>query len=222
MRLTAQDSRYVVFDDVLPDFDGFLRFFGRQEFASVSLSGWKRVWRPTDGDVLATRQHRHLEAPFGSKMDEIHHVVSTMASSHLRDFVGPWGDILIKSYIYAEGTRISWHNDVGYSAAAIFYAHDSWKASWGGELLVAESPPEDVRARVESAAAASQDGLRRLHDPLVEHMGVGHYISPKPNRLVFTRGGVWHCINRVDRSAGDALRCSVVCFFTPPQQNSEK
>lgn len=214
MILTAQDRRYVVFDDVLDDFAGFTRFFGSQDFASVTLAGWQRVWHPTDGTVLAGRQLKHSASPFNSRMDDLHRVVHSLAASHLRDFVGAWSDILVKPYVYSEGTKISWHNDLGYSAAAIFYAHERWSASWGGELMVSEPPPEGERVFMESACAASQDGLRRAHEPMVERMGLGHYISPKPNRLVFTRGGVWHCISRVDKSAGDALRCSVVFFFT--------
>ena len=48
---------------------------------------------------------------------------------------------------------------------------------------------------------------------LLNHYGMGLYVSPLPNRIVFTKGKTWHCINRVDQSAGDNVRCSVVAFF---------
>ena len=52
-----------------------------------------------------------------------------------------------------------------------------------------------------------------FEDKFLEHYGCGHYITCKPNRLVFTKGGVWHSVNRVDKDAGDHVRMTIVAFF---------
>jgi hypothetical protein len=39
------------------------------------------------------------------------------------------------------------------------------------------------------------------------------FLSPRPNRLVLLRGGVRHCIKKVESAAGNAFRASVSGFF---------
>ena len=52
-----------------------------------------------------------------------------------------------------------------------------------------------------------------MEDKFLSAHGFGTYVTCKPNRLVLTRPGVWHSINRVDDDAGDHCRASVVGFF---------
>ena len=47
-------------------------------------------------------------------------------------------------------------------------------------------------------------------------LGMGQYISPKPNRLVVIAGGNPHMINKVSPSAGDHGRCTIAGFFHCP------
>jgi hypothetical protein len=48
---------------------------------------------------------------------------------------------------------------------------------------------------------------------LVEEIGIGQYLVPKPNRLVVMAGGHPHKIARVDTAAGNHVRASVAGFF---------
>ena len=137
---------------------------------------------------------------------DLHHNVYNLAKSHLAELVGKegddWDEISYTPYIYGAGTKISWHDDTGYRAAAIFYCHPEWNPFWGGELMLANTPRiEDVQL-----PAGNSDLINRgFTSALLNHFGNGTYILPIPNRLAFTRTGVWHCINRVDSAAGDKI-----------------
>lgn len=214
MKLISRDDNHAVLDGVLEDgvFDKFSSFFNNLDFAYRSLTGWQKVWRVSDGLILAGPAYYAFKAPHNCMMDLLGSIVGTLAEQHLESIVGKkgedWDDYFMTPYIYPVGTKISWHNDYGYSAAAIFYTHRVWNPNWGGELLLAKTSPEKEK---ESVCIDTVD--RGSLVPLLNEYGVGNYISPLPNRLVFTKGKTWHSINRVDPSAGDALRNSVVTFF---------
>ena len=53
-------------------------------------------------------------------------------------------------------------------------------------------------------------------DAMLQKLGVGRFISPKPNRLVVIAGGTAHRINPVSSSAGDHVRCTIAGFFHRP------
>ena len=55
MKLTVKDPRMAVVDDVFeaPVFTDFLRFFNTLDFAYRSMTGWQKVWRINDGQILA-------------------------------------------------------------------------------------------------------------------------------------------------------------------------
>jgi hypothetical protein len=216
MKLLVKDNNYAVLDSVLDDasFKQFCHYFNTLDFAYRSLTGWQKVWRISDGQVLAGSPYYASKGPHNCMMDGMIEVINTLATQHLETIVGKkgedWDDFLLTPYIYPVNTKISWHNDYGYSAAAIFYTHSFWDPHWGGELFIAKTSPESD-ARLTSQPS---DAIDRSYMPeLLNEYGLGQYISPLPNRLVFTKGKVWHAINRVDASAGDALRRSVVAFF---------
>lgn len=216
MKLTTKDSQLAVLDEVFsPEtFKQFWSYFNNLDFAYRSMNGWQKVWRINDGQILASSPFYHSKAPFNNPMDWIDQTVTALAKEHLQDIVGKegedWYDILYTPYIYPAGTKISWHDDYGYTGACIFYPHQEWNPHWGGELCVARTPlPQEVQA-----GKVSEDFMTREYvAPLLNAYGMGIYVSPLPNRMAFTSGSVWHSINRVDQSAGDNVRCSVVAFF---------
>jgi len=215
MQLTTKENNYAIVDDVFDKntFDQFVSYFGSMDFAFRSMTGWQKIWRLTDGQILAGPPYYHSRAPFGCPMDGLHAVILALAEQHLQDVVGKkgedWDDFFLTPYIYPVGTKISWHNDTGYVAAAIFYPHEKWSSNWGGELLLADVNNNDVKC------TENNDPINRQHSGAVlDNLAMGRYISPKPNRMVFTKTGVWHSINRVDVNAGEKARCSVVAFFT--------
>lgn len=217
MKLTSKDNYHAIVDEVFePDvFRSFWDYFNNLDFAYRSMTGWQKVWRISDGQILASAPNYHSQAPFNSPMDLLHQTVLGLAKQHLEEIVGKegedWKELFFTPYIYPTGTKISWHDDYGYTGACIFYPHQEWGANWGGELMIARTP---ATTEVKADNSPPDVMTRKYIDPMLNHYGMGVYVSPQPNRMVFTSGKVWHSINRVDQSAGDHVRCSVVGFFT--------
>ena len=216
MKLTTKDSQLAVVDEVLsPEmFNHFWSYFNGLDFAYRSMNSWQKVWRINDGQILCGTGQYGSKAPFNSPMDWIHQTVLALAEQHFEDLVGKkgedWQDILLTPYIYPAGTKISWHDDYGYTGACIFYPHKVWNPHWGGELFVAKTPkPQDIQG----INIQSEFMTREYVAPLLNAYGMGNYVAPLPNRMAFTSGKTWHSINIVDEAAGDNVRCSVVVFF---------
>jgi hypothetical protein len=140
-------------------------------------------------------------------------------------------NISARSFLYPQGTGLSWHeDDVLYSGGYAFYAHPEWNSQWGGELLVAD---ESTRSRdIESEQIVTlvrDEGRIKLtktrippfldnarQNAVLGNVGMGRYITPKPNRLVVIAGGNPHMINAVRSAAGDHVRCTIAGFFHCP------
>jgi Rps23 Pro-64 3,4-dihydroxylase Tpa1-like proline 4-hydroxylase len=59
--------------------------------------------------------------------------------------------------------------------------------------------------------------LENAHETkILMEEGVGTYLMPKPNRLVFLTSGVLHCIKKVERAAGNKVRGTIQGFFQDP------
>ena len=211
MRLTTKDTNLAVVDDVLPNeqFTQFWKYFNEVPFAYRSMTGWQKVWRINDGQILAGPPYYDSHGTFNDPMEWVKQNVKALAKQYFEDIVGKegedWNEILFTPYLYAAGTKISWHNDYGYTGACIFYPHLKWNPHWGGELMI---------AKTEKRSVASDDMMTRdFVSPILDEYGMGVYVAPIPNRMAFTSGSVWHSISRVDQAAGDNVRCSVVAFF---------
>lgn len=196
----------VVYDDVLDreQFENTWRAVQSDNYTTPHIGGWSKVWRATDGAPLASGNYDTENAPFGNYMDAMSFYIMNAAKLHEK-VVPSREKLTLRSYIYPRGTKLNWHNDMGYSAAAIFYVHPEWASTWGGELMLARTP--------ERTEFPPPHLDHREEDKFLEVFGAGMYITCKPNRLVITRGGVWHSINRVDADAGDHCRAAVVGFF---------
>jgi len=197
---------FVVYDDVLTpeQFSAVWAAVQQEEYLMPHISGWTKVWRLTDGTCIGSRDYEVKDKPVGGYVDLMSQMFTTVAKAH-PPLVSSWNALTVRSYLYPRGTKLSWHNDFGYAAAAIFYVHPEWASTWGGELLIAKTPACD------SVQPPHLD--HKQEDKFLEFYGTGTYVTCKPNRLVLTRGGVWHSINRVDEDAGDHCRASVVGFF---------
>lgn len=200
----------VVYDDVLqPDqFAAVWVAVQNEEYLMPHISGWTKVWRTTDGTCIGSRDYDASKGPHGGHIELMASMFTNVAGAH-PSLVPSWAGLSIRSYLYPRGTKLSWHNDLGYAGAAIFYAHPEWGSTWGGELMLAKTPPG------QSVPMPHLD--HREEDRFLGTYGMGMYITCKPNRLVLTRAGVWHAINRVDADAGDHCRSSVVGFFKGEQ-----
>lgn len=196
-----------VYDDVMKpeEFSSIWQFVQMENYMMPHITNWSKVWRITDGTSLGGNLYDNSDAPFNNQMDLINHYIVEIAKMH-PELIGEYKKLYLRSYIYPRGTKLSWHNDKGYTAAIIFYTHPYWGSTWGGELLIAKTQ------EVQGVPPPHLD--HTFEDSLLSQYGYGHFITPKPNRLVITKGGVWHQINRVDDDAGDHCRASIVGFFT--------
>lgn len=203
---TAEAEDFVVYDDVMDkeQFKLVWEAVQNEEYAMPHISGWSKVWRATDGFPIGGRNYDVSDKPFDNYMDAMNFYISSAAQTN-KNIIPSWETLILRPYIYPRGTKLNWHNDLGYKAAAILYVHPEWASTWGGELMLARTPP--------GVNIPPPHLDHREEDKFLEIYGMGTYITCKPNRLVLTRAGIWHSINRVDPDAGDHCRTSVVGFF---------
>lgn len=209
MRKTAETEDFVIYDDVLDEeqFKAVWNSIQQEHYLIPHMAGWSKVWRVTDGTCIGTKDYDTTNAPFNNYMDLMQFFITNTAKLHTK-LLQEWDRIILRSYLYPRRTKLNWHNDLGYAGAAIFYAHPEWASTWGGELMLAQTPPDC------NMPPPHLD--HREEDKFLGTYGMGTYITCRPNRLVITRPGVWHSINRVDDDAGDHCRATVVGFFKAP------
>jgi hypothetical protein len=117
-----------------------------------------------------------------------------------------WSNATVCPYLYPAGCGLSWHTDGAYVGAYIYYAHQKWSPHWGGELLVSAG----------EAGESSAPNRRLVKDDEAEPppmAGMGYFFAPRPNRMIYLRGGTFHAIKKVEAAAGDNMRISVSGFF---------
>jgi Rps23 Pro-64 3,4-dihydroxylase Tpa1-like proline 4-hydroxylase len=141
-KILDNEGKFVLYDNVLDSetFKVIWKWVQSLKYTSVNSSGeFMKIWKLTDGNPMASQSWFHSNSPFNSPLDLIHAKCLELTTNHPKVF-GDWKEIVFRSYIYGRGTKINWHNDPGYTAAAIFYTHPVWSAGWGGELQIAEVP----------------------------------------------------------------------------------
>lgn len=222
MKEVARTSRFVVWDDVLSanEFGLLMAHVSNQNFRSVHTTSWEKVWKLTDGQVFRTQSLYSENFPTNSPMDRIFELMMelslsnpTISGTNPKD----WNRLTTACYIYPKGTRIAWHGDGAiYTSAFTYYCHPRWSPHWGGELMVAQTPHENTMPKLDYDVSPGVDHSR--YDAWISAYGIGQMVVPKPNRLVLMQGGTCHMVNRVDESAGDNLRMSVVGFTMVPQK----
>jgi Rps23 Pro-64 3,4-dihydroxylase Tpa1-like proline 4-hydroxylase len=213
---------YAIIDDFLPQQEHLSLWdaFQPQLHAPESAAGWNRFYRLMDGDEPANSKSasRKLslrddaadisQAPsmlraFGEKLSQL------MTGERPPISVDTWNGFSLSAWVYQPGAGLEWHSDTGRIAAYIYYMHPEWRSSWGGELLIAADG-----ARLSGAQAAEPS---RCGDPKAARESVcetgGVFVYPRPNRLVILRGGIPHCVKKVEGAAGKVFRASLSGFF---------
>lgn len=209
-KILDNDGKFAIYDNVLEQetFKLTWKWVQNLKYQVINASGeFRKIWKLSDGTPMGSDGWSHLTAPFNNPLDAVYAKVLELAQIHPK-MVGDWKEIIFRSYIYGKGTRISWHDDHGYTAAAILYTHPYWSAHWGGELQIAETPQIELNEKNVGGPLETW-----WTDNIMGHLGCGYYIQPKPNRIALTSAHVWHAINRVDENAGNNCRCSIVAFF---------
>lgn len=195
----------------LEDFAKVWKYVQAESYVQpMSAGSWLKVWRLGDNQPLGSNAYHSTTLPHNNMMDLINEKFVEIAGQY-KDIVSEYKELILRSYIYARGCKLSWHDDsTVYAGAATYYTHPKWGSTWGGELMIAEAPS------IEEVFKQKPSGPHLEHeweDRYINIYGLGQWISPKPNRLVLMAPGVYHSINRVDPDAGDHCRCGIVGFF---------
>lgn len=233
MQVVTDNPQFCVHDDVLPahTFSGLQRLLADAPFERVHQPGRGYAWRPEDGEPDATSACFHDgPAPWAALLFD-------RLLSHAEAFqplVGArgkdWSAVSARAFRHSAGSGLSWHtDDRSYAGAWIFFAHPEWDCHWGGELLVADPschgrqwrepalPASEGRSLPKAEALQARERLKvQAENALLGAVGVGHYIFPKPNRLVVIAGGHPHRVNPVAPQAGAHARATVSGFFLRP------
>jgi len=80
-------------------------------------------------------------------------------------------------------------------------------------LPTSSLPFDPVRSDAELAPVDAPHLDNRRENEVLDEIGAGTYLTPKPNRLVVMAGSTPHMINRVHAAAGTNARCAVAGFF---------
>lgn len=227
--MATADRPYLVIDDFL-DTDDWTDLWSALQVADLApVSRTKGAWKLDDGVPLGSEEIitpersnelRHDPArphvfPSETALD---HVLAGVLgeAERIGTLIGDaWAHITARFYAYPRGSALSWHGDdhALYSGAYIYYVHPHWNAHWGGELLVADMPQDGSAAPIMGHRFDNES-----YSEVLMESGTGHYVAPKPNRLVIL-GGAPHMVAPVRAAAGDAVRASVSGFFLNEPQD---
>lgn len=228
---TLFEGRVVVIDDAVspPVHEALWKFFVGQKFYSCHEPHFAPTYRLTDGQSWAsnTSTIRIFKTPrsgaptsVGAPSNPIGQMLSAMLSTPEVQALllqsQAWSDLALNCTIFPPGAGLSWHADGGHSAAFAYYVHPRWNEAWGGELLLdrARPDPETETGGASSRKPSHRDLYQDISRAYEETMGLGHYVTARPNRLVVLQAGVRHAIKKVDLAAGEAYRAAISGFFT--------
>jgi hypothetical protein len=213
---------YAIIDDFLPQQDHLSLWdaFRPQLHAPESTARWNSFYRLMDGDALANSKcdlrkpslrddaADNSQAPsmlraFGEKLSRL------MTGQRPPISVDTWDGFSLSAWVYQPGAGLEWHSDTGRIAAYIYYVHPEWRSSWGGELLIAADRAPSSGAQVAEPSRCGDS--KEAKESVCETGGV--FVYPRPNRLVILRGGIPHCIKKVEGATGKVFRASMSGFF---------
>jgi hypothetical protein len=232
MKVVKETDLYIILDDVLSESE-FALFREYTEASDYARNpNWIKPWDLADqmpwqtGETVYTRG-KQMRAddprrayPTGLAIDLLFDRI--VSSKYYRKHF-PNTYVTARTYLHPPGSGLDWHDDGGrFQGAYTFYAHPSWHASWGGELLIVE---DELGRRLLPDRKRMKDGKTEtvgeswsvlykedLSTMLFENVTSTEFVFPKPNRLVFLKGGLWHKICLV-KPAAPFARCAVAGFF---------
>jgi hypothetical protein len=185
MKQVVKNQKFSIFDDVFNEHNlSYIQLFLQHAPFDYPYS--------SDGIHGISKPFRH-DIIYNNIIDGIFTYAKQIAEF---DFCSGWKDCILTHSIYPRGSKGSWTTHVNNKAIMYFYVHEKWKANWGGELLIGQTPPNP-----DSEEKAFLDN--RWHDEHLNQFGTGLYITPKPNRCVVVPGSEWSKINQVSDDAGD-------------------
>lgn len=237
MKTVYQDEHYCVIDDFLSNDQKELvwAYIQEEEFRHVRDPRWDKAFRLTDGNPLRGpaylshyyhKDEKRPVFPTGKGVDIVFEEILKNIDS-FSPWVGKkeadWQFFFARAYLYQAMEGLSWHRDNNYNAkgAFVYYAHPSWDVQWGGELLIASQVSKDIVYPKKQTYSGEEKPLgshldNSFENKILMEKGIGHYVLPKPNRLVLLQSGLLHTIKKIDASAGDHVRAIIQGFFLHP------
>jgi hypothetical protein len=234
MKKVFENNFCIVFDDLLnsQNFEELWNFFQNERFQFIMSDEWIKVNRLTDGNSLygSARFSKKKDEiplqfvfPFSDPFDIFFRVIYSLIPK-INKVVGKehsnWKLFTARPYIYPKGAGLSWHNDdCGYTGAYVYYIHPYWNSQWGGELLIGDRTAFNIKYGKQKKIPNFNESFAGYHlyntmeSEQLFKSGIGTYILPKSNRIVFLKAGIHHMIKKVEDSAGDHARCSIAGFF---------
>lgn len=221
-RAAMKPRSHVVINDFLSpsQFQTLWAYFVGASFRGVHQVARKKVYRLYDGEPFAAEQFYRdrctdaEELPLPLAIQAFYDaLINNVDFSEFASSIGPWDSISFQAFAYPINTGLNWHIDRGRLFGFVFYAHPMWRPSWGGELLIADDQQDLVRRSSTSDLDTFLQFYKGADELLNGGGAVGRFISACPNCLVLIRGGVPHCIKKVEIAAGEGFRASLVGFF---------
>jgi len=232
-RLVTQTDRFLVVDEFLAHDEQLAvwNHFQCQPFRRVEDLGFQGHWLIEDAAVLrgpsvGYAHARDARYPTETPLD-IMIARFIDLSEHFTPLLGAfgdaWDDFTAQMSLHPSGTGLVWHRDAEENVGSYtYYAHPTWNAEWGGELLLSDdvSIPKELGVYFHRLAPASKASgfAAPAHldnddaSELLMRRGLGFFVAPKPNRLVVIQAGTPHAIAKVRPSAGRQVRASVTGF----------
>jgi hypothetical protein len=210
MDLTLDLRNTRVFDNVLSkeQFAELFDWYNAIPLVNKAAQGeWNKSWNLGDGNILIGHQLAWaLEEP--PKLNPPHTILEPVIDAivkTLRDFKLVEDNANIEfsmtPYCWPAGTGLAWHNDSTYLGAFTYYCHNRWNPEWGGEFITVEG--DDYIQEDKSDLKWRVFDNSELHE-LIMSKGHGHFIHPKPNRLIINKGGKKGILHKVARTTPDS------------------
>jgi hypothetical protein len=234
--LVFRNRQFAVFDNVVPthEFTLLWHYIQYEDFRFVHQSEWQKIYRLSDGFPLEgpgviseESSNIHISElsvfPTNTAIDILISLLKR-ESSRFEEWIGVmgthWTVLTARSFLFPQGAGLSWHRDQkGRTGSYTFYAHPCWNVQWAGELLVADESVKNLEYPriqlygVDEPKVVGAHLENAFENEKLLDVGVGHYIFPKPNRLVIMAAGNLHRISKASPAAGDNVRCSISGFF---------
>lgn len=239
MRLTFNSEKFAIFDDVLSDiqFSKLWEYVCSENYRSFhSHPATGHVyWKIFHGsDTAPLRGPDVISAPLIPDFPSFPTrttfdiFIKFLLDHHsaFQKWVGrkkvDWDLFTAMPSLMPAGSVLNWHSDPTYAGSYAFYVHPFWDIEWGGELLITSKAVPRLGAAKRKAFQARINQAIQYRGSFMASAerteailtaGYGHYIFPKPNRLVLISRGIYHKVNKVGSSAGDNFRSSIGGFF---------
>lgn len=185
MKQTVKHQKFSIFDEIFTEDNlKYIRLYLQHSPFEYPYS--------SDGFHGVSKEYKH-SIIYNNVVDGVFVYAKKLAEL---DFCSGWKECTLTYSLYPCGSKSTWRSYKNYKAVMYFFVGENWKANWGGELLIGQTPPDPPP---EDKALLNMS----WHNDHLMEFGTGMYIPPKINRCVVVSGNEWLKINQVSNDAGE-------------------